>query len=140
MRIPRIRQIATNVVLSNALTTYSCAAQDLRTIAPDTTPTLFAIGSSAVSSGTFSGVLYGGMSAAGVAVSTSRIACATPFTSVGEAAAGAKLKNAFDAHAAPSVLPWMQLILSRATGAGTSITVNVWMVWMEEEGIASIED
>lgn len=125
-------KLADGVTLNDAQSSYSCSAQDMRRIAPGSSPTYWLVGSGSASAGSVGGVVYGGMSATAVADSAQRSTVATPFVGVGDASVVVKLKDNFDNPGNASVTPFQQLVLTRASGAGSSITVNVWAFWTED--------
>lgn len=131
--ILKVEKIATGVVLNDGQTSYNCRPVNLSGLAVGNTPMYYAIGSNAVSSGTFSGTLNGALTESDLADSTRRISVdATLFSATGAAAIARQMKNNFTTSGVPTVTPWQQAVLSRASGAGTAITVDVWAVWMEQ--------
>lgn len=131
--ILKVEKIADGVVLNDGQTSYSCRPVNLSGIAVGSSPMYYAIGSNAVSSGTFSGTLNGALTEADLADSARRfVVDSTLFSATGAAVAARQEKSLFTTSSVPTVTPWQQAVLTRASGAGTAITVDVWAVWTEE--------
>lgn len=131
--ILKVEKIAEGVVLNDSQTSYNCRPVNLSGIAVGNSPMYYAIGSNPVSSGTFSGTLNGALSEADLAISAKRIVVdSTLFSATGAAAIARQLKSFFTTSSSPTITPWQQAVLSRASGASTEITVDVWAVWMEQ--------
>ncbi|MBU0691544.1 hypothetical protein KKH18_06990 [bacterium] len=132
-KILKTEKIADGVVLNDAQTSYNCRPVNLSGIVTDDSPIYYAIGSNAVAGGTFSGALNGALTEADLADSGRRInALAQLFPSTGAVATAKQLRNIEFSASIPEITPWQQVALSRASGAGTAITVDVWAVWREE--------
>lgn len=131
--ILKTEKIASGVVLNDAQTSYSCRPINLSAIAAGSGVFYYAIGSNPISSGTFSGTLNGALSESDLTDSGKRIIVdGTLFSATGAAAIARQEKGSIVTVATtPGLTPWQQAVLSRASGAGSAITVDVWAYWWE---------
>lgn len=132
--ILKVEKIASGVVLNDGQTSYNCRAVNLSAMAIGNGALYYAIGSNPVSSGTFSGTLNGALTETDLAESAKRMSLDTSlFTATGAAAVAKQMVGAIRiSSGTPGFTPWQQVVLSRASGAGSAITVDVWAVWFED--------
>lgn len=128
----RIEKLASGVVLSDAQTAFDSAPVNITNAAPGFDVVFYAIGSARVASGTYSATLLGALSRAGLDDANARITVdATLFNAVGNGAVGRQEPLQRTAPGSVTLLPWLRAAITRATGAGTGITVDMWAVWWE---------
>lgn len=132
--ILKVEKVASGVVLNDGQTSYNCRPVNLSGIAVGNGPMYYAIGSNAVASGTFSGTLNGALAEADLGDTAKRIVVDnTLFATTGAAAIARQEKGTIiTTTSTPGFTPWQQVVLSRVSGAGTAITVDVWALWKED--------
>lgn len=132
--ILKVEKVASGVVLNDGQTSYNCRPVNLSGIAVGNGPMYYAIGSNSVASGTFSGTLNGALTESDLGDNARRIVVdSTLFATTGAAAITRQEKGTIlTTTTTPGFTPWQQIVLSRVSGAGTAIAVDVWAVWKED--------